>query len=73
MNELTNDIHAAIDEGIKPEKRAPDFNRYAVGDKNKDLNEVMEIEETKTKAKRENKAKAKESYAVGNNFKSTEA
>lgn len=55
-------MHAALVRGTKPDLQAPDFNRYAAGDKNKDLKQVMKDEEIKTKAKTENKAKAKEVY-----------
>ena len=47
LNELTNDVLEALEKGTKPERKAPDFNRYDAGDKNKDLKEVMNIEDRK--------------------------
>lgn len=49
LNELTNDVMAALEKGTKPERRAPDFKRFDAADKNKDLKEVMEIADKKTK------------------------
>jgi hypothetical protein len=34
-------VHGALVKGTKPDLQAPDFTRYAAGDKNKDLKEVM--------------------------------
>lgn len=73
INELTNDVLAALDKGTKPEKNAPNFKRYDAAGKNQDLKTVMEVEEKKTKAQTENKQKSKEAYQVKNNFQSTEA
>ena len=64
---------AAIEKGTKPARKAPDFNRFDAGNKNKDLNEVMQIEDKKTKASAENKAKGKETFEVKKIFKSTDA
>lgn len=42
LNEIDNDVLMALEKGTKPEKRAPAFDRYDAGLKNRDIKEVLD-------------------------------
>ena len=44
LNELDNDVLAAMDKAIKPKVAVPDFNRYLNGGKDKKIKDVVEEE-----------------------------